>query len=47
MSAKLSASFYNPALAGTLNAAIETSKTNSQNELQVSVFVYRAGVSAH
>lgn len=43
VAAQISASFHNPALLANLDAAIETSKSSSRNELDVNVFVYSAG----
>jgi hypothetical protein len=43
VAAQISASFHNPVLSATLNADIESSKSNSTNELDVNVFVYSAG----
>jgi hypothetical protein len=43
VAAQISASFHNPLLSASLNTDIETSKTNSVNELDVNVFVYSAG----
>jgi hypothetical protein len=43
VAAQISASFHNPALLASLNAAVEKSKSTSRNELNVNVFVYSAG----
>ncbi|GAB3171118.1 PASTA domain-containing protein [Streptomyces incanus] len=43
VAAQISASFYNPALRANLNAAVESMKSTSRNELNVNVFVYSAG----
>jgi hypothetical protein len=43
VAAQISASFHNPALLASLDAAIESSKSTSRNELDVNVFVYSAG----
>ncbi len=43
VAAQISASFHNPALSASLNSDIESSKSTSQNELDVNVFVYSAG----
>jgi hypothetical protein len=43
IAAKISASFYNPQLSGSLNTEIESSKSSSLNSLDVSAFVYSAG----
>jgi hypothetical protein len=43
VAAQISASFHNPVLSASLNSDIENSKSASQNELDVNVFVYSAG----
>jgi hypothetical protein len=43
VAAQISASFHNPAMSASLNSNIESSKSTSQNELDVNVFVYSAG----
>lgn len=43
VAAQISASFHNPALRANLNAAVESMKSTSRNELNVNVFVYSAG----
>jgi len=43
IAAKISASFHNPLLSSSLNTEIESSKSTSLNNLNVSVFVFSAG----